>query len=154
MPHACPHCGSLNIWSRGSYKGIKRLQCKDCTKYFSSTSGTAIYHIHNKDKWQLYLQCMKKGLSLRESALEAGICLQTAFNWRHKILSSLSEVEPDRLTGIVEADELYFTFSEKGKKNLKRPAHKRGTGINKTYIIINIYYVGSYLCSCTSIMIF
>ena len=57
VPHACPHCGSLNIWSRGSYKGIKRLQCKDCSKYFSSTSGTAIYHIHNKDKWQLYLQC-------------------------------------------------------------------------------------------------
>ena len=132
VPHKCPSCGSLNIWSRGSYKGVKRLQCKDCSKYFSSTSGTAIYHIHNKEKWQSYVQCMRKGLSLRQSAAEVGICLQTAFNWRHKILSGLSDVEPDQFTGIVEADELYFAFSEKGKRNLKRPARKRGGSANKT----------------------
>lgn len=132
VPHACPKCGSLNVWSRGFYKGVKRLYCKDCAKYFSSTSGTAIHHIHNKDKWQSYLQCMRRGFTLREAAEEVGICLQTAFNWRHKILSGLSDVESDHFTGIVEADEMYLMFSEKGKRRLKRPGRKRGNAGNKT----------------------
>jgi transposase-like protein len=132
VPHACPKCGSMNIWSRGSYKGVKRLQCNDCKKYFSSTSGTAIYHIHKKDKWQAYLQCMEEGLSLRKSAERVGISLQTSFNWRHKILSSLSDVESDSFTGIVEADEFYLRYSEKGEKNLDRPPRKRGNDGKKT----------------------
>lgn len=132
VAHSCPKCGSMNIWSRGSYKGVKRLKCNDCSRYFSSTSGTAIYHIHDKDKWQAYLQCMKKGLTLRESALEVGICLQTAFNWRHKILSSMSKVESEHFSGVVEADEFYLRFSEKGKRNLERAPRKRGNENAKT----------------------
>jgi transposase-like protein len=126
VPHACPKCGSINVWSRGSYKGVKRLFCNDCKKYFSSTSGTALYHIHKKDKWQAYLQCIEEGLTLRESAEKVGICLQTSFNWRHKILSSLSKTEAERFSGIVEADEFYIRDSEKGEKHLQRPPHKRG----------------------------
>ncbi len=132
VPHACPKCGSMNVWSRGSYKGVKRLQCNDCKKYFSNTSGTALYHIHKKDKWQAYLQCMEERLTLRQSAEKVGICLQTSFNWRHKILSSLSDVESDRFTGIVEADEFYLRYSEKGEKNLLRPPRKRGNDNNMT----------------------
>jgi len=132
VPHTCPKCGSANLWSRGSYKGVKRLQCNDCRKYFSSTSGTALYYIHKKDKWQAYLQCMEERLTLRESAKRVRISFQTAFNWRHKILSSLSDVESDNFAGIVEADELYLKFSEKGKRNLRRPPRKRGNDVNKT----------------------
>lgn len=128
---SCPKCKSTNIWSRGTYKGVKRLKCNDCNKYFSSTSGTALYHIHKTEKWQAYLQCMKEGLTLRESALKVGISLQTSFNWRHKILSSLSEMESDHFTGIVEADEIYLHFSEKGKKHLKRKPRKRGNDGSK-----------------------
>lgn len=126
VSHGCPQCGSMTVWSRGSYKGVKRLQCKDCKKCFSSTTGTAIYHIHKKDKWQSYLQCMEEGLSIRKSAKRVGISLQTSFIWRHKVLSSLSELESDIFSGIVEADELYLRYSEKGKKNLDRPPRKRG----------------------------
>ncbi len=128
---SCPRCKSTNIWSKGSYKGVKRLKCNDCNKYFSSTSGTALYYIHKTEKWQAYLQCMKEGLTLRQSALRLGISLQTSFNWRHKILSSLSEMESDHFTGIVEADEIYLHFSEKGKKHLKRKPRKRGNDGSK-----------------------
>jgi transposase-like protein len=132
VPRACPKCGSMNVWSRGSYKGVKRLKCNYCNTYFSNTTGTALYHIHKKDKWQAYLQCMEEGLTLRQSADKVGISLQTSFNWRHKILSSLSDVESDRFTGIVEADEFYLRYSEKGDKNLLRPPRKRGNDSNKT----------------------
>lgn len=132
IQHSCPRCKSTNIWSRGTYKGVKRLKCNDCNKYYSSTWGTAIYHVHKTDKWQEYLQCMKEGLTLRESALRVGISLQTSFNWRHKILSSLSDIESNHFTGIVEADELYLHYSEKGKRNLNRPPRKRGNDGAKT----------------------
>ncbi|HLP73551.1 MAG TPA: IS1595 family transposase [Bacteroidales bacterium] len=128
---SCPRCKGTNIWSRGSYKGVKRLKCTDCNKYFSSTSGTAIYNIHKTDKWQAYLQCMKEGLTLRLAAARIGISLQTSFNWRHKILSSLSDIESDHFTGIVEADEIYFHFSEKGKRILNRKPRKRGNDGSK-----------------------
>lgn len=132
ITHACPKCGSLNVWSRGSYKGVKRLKCNECNKYFSSTTGTAIYHIHKTDKWQSYLQCMKEGLTLKQSAEKVGISFQTSFNWRHRILSSLSDAESDHFAGIVEADEFYLRFSEKGKRNLKRPPRRRGNDGLKT----------------------
>ena len=142
VPHVCTKCGSTNIWSRGSYKGVKRLQCNDCKKYFSNTIGTALYHIHKKDKWQAYLQCMEEGLTLRKSAEKVGISFQTAFIWRHKILSSLSDVESDHFAGIVEADEFYLRYSEKGNKNLRRSPRKRGNdgsmseGKNKVGVLV------------------
>jgi len=98
----------------------------------SSTSGTALYHIHKKEKWQLYLQCMEEGLTLRESAQKVGISLQISFNWRHKVLSSLSERESDSFSGIVEVDEFYLRYSGKGEKNLSRTPHKRGNDSYKT----------------------
>ena len=131
-PSKCPYCRSEEIHSKGHHKEVRRLQCRECGKYFMSTSGTALYHIHKKDKWLAYLKCMDEGLSLRESAKLVGISLQTSFRWRHKILSSLSVMQSDRFKGIVESDEIYFNYSEKGKKNLDRPARKRGTDLNRT----------------------
>lgn len=122
----CPYCSSSEYISRGSYKGVKRYQCKSCKRYFNSNSGTALYHIHKKDKWQQYIECMNKGYSLRKSAKVVGISYRTSFNWRHKILSTLPEVEPAKLGGIVEADDTYFPNSEKGNRNLDRKARKRG----------------------------
>ena len=142
MVKRCPRCGGEHIWSRGSHKGVKRLQCKDCGRYFSSNTGTAIHQIHKKDKWQAYLQCMEERLPLRKAAKEVGISLQTAFNWRHKILSSLKELESDHFKGVVEADEFYLRFSEKGRKDLDRPPRKRGgqgkatEGENKVGVLV------------------
>jgi transposase-like protein len=126
ITHACPRCGSMDVWSKGSYRGVKRLKCNDCGNYFSSTTGTAIYHLHKIEKWQAYVQCMEEDLPLRQSAEKVGISLGAAFTWRHKILSSLSDVESDHFAGIVEADEFYLRYSEKGKRGLLRPPHKRG----------------------------
>jgi transposase-like protein len=123
---SCPHCSSEEFISRGSHKGVKKYQCKGCKKYFNSNSGTALYGIHKKDKWQQYIECMNQGLSLRKAAKEVGISYRTSFIWRHKILSTLQEVEPAKLGGIVEADDTYFPHSEKGSRNLNRKPRKRG----------------------------
>jgi transposase-like protein len=135
----CPHCKSSEIYGHGTFKERKRYQCKQCRKTFNELSGTSIDKIHLKDKWEAYINCMIEGSSLRESSEKVGICLRTSFNWRHRILSSLNEVGCSHMEGIIEADETFFLFSEKGNKNLHRKARKRGTkaskdGMNKEHV--------------------
>jgi len=143
-PSTCPHCGSQEVVARGYRKEVRRLYCKSCKKDFSSTTGTALYRIHKKDKWQSYIQCMKEGLTIRESAARVGISIQTSFNWRHKILSSLSKIQSEEFKGIIETDEFYLLESEKGNKHLRRPPRKRGgavkgnRGENKVGVLVTV----------------
>ena len=127
----CPHCQSTDIWARGYRNGIRKLTCKKCFKNYSATTGTALFRINNKEKFLAYLVCLEDGLTLRQSAKRVGISLQTSFDWRHKILSSISSIDTDKLTGIIEADEMSLPYSEKGKRNLNRESKKRGSGSAK-----------------------
>lgn len=127
-PVCCPHCHSSEIISRGSHKGIKRYSCNNCNRVFNANYGTSLHWIHKKGKWQQYIECMNQGLSLKKSADKVGISYRTSFIWRHKILSSLIEAEPMQLEGILETDDTFFRYSEKGSRKLKRKPRKRGSG--------------------------
>ena len=89
---------------------------------------------------------MLQDYSLRKIIGKMDICLKTAFYWRHKILNSLSVGENTSLTGVVEADETFFLFSEKGSKNLigRKPRRRGGKaskkGINKDHITVLTAY--------------
>ncbi len=65
---------------------------------------------------QSYLRCMEQGMSIKKIAKELGICIQTSFDWRHKILSSLEQFVPDKLSSEVECDELELALSHKGNR--------------------------------------
>lgn len=56
-------------------------------------------------------------LPLRKSARRSGISLDTGFRWRHRLLESLQKIRQSiKLSGIVEADEAYFSINYKGSK--------------------------------------
>ena len=130
----CPHCQSLSVRGNGRLKGVQRYVCKDCRKNFSETTGKFWFALKKKDKVKQYLYCLLSGYSIRKSAKETGISIQTSFDWRHKLLTSFSVVSPDEFRGIVESDDLFFLYSEKGNRNLERPARKRGTKAGKAGI--------------------
>jgi transposase-like protein len=135
----CPHCKSSEIYGHGKFKGRKRYQCQKCRKTFNELSGTAIDKVHKKDLWSDYLTCMIEGLSLRDASKKTGICVNTAFKWRHRILSSFNDIGCSKMEGIVEADETFFLYSEKGNKKLKRKPRKRATkatldGMNEQHV--------------------
>ncbi|GAA4851809.1 hypothetical protein GCM10023310_33260 [Paenibacillus vulneris] len=72
---------------------------------------------------------MIEGYSLRKCAeqLHDEVTHVTLFYWRHKILSALKQIPTEAFQGIVEMDETYFLFSEKGKRNItERKPRKRG----------------------------
>lgn len=122
----CPHCGSNKVVRYGSYHGRQRYLCRACEKTFTDLSATALHYIHDKEKFINAARFMLKGYTLSQSAQEVGINIATAFNWRHKILDSLKNIEDDILSGIVEADDTFFLHSRKGSRNMERKPRKRG----------------------------
>ncbi len=127
----CPQCKSENVYKRGRQSGVQMYQCKDCKKWYSETSGTPLYDIKLKNKWQSYLRCMEKGMPIKKIAAELEISIQTSFNWRHKILSSLNDLIPEKLTSEVECDELELALNNKGSKTLDRAPRKRGNDFKR-----------------------
>jgi len=130
----CPHCGSEKIYKRGKQKGVQMYQCRTCSKWYSETTGTPLWDIKLKHKWQSYLRCMEQGMSIKKIAKEIGISIQTSFDWRHKVLSSLSGFTPEALSDVVECDELELALSNKGSRNLQRKPRKRGNDFKRNKV--------------------
>ena len=127
----CPYCSSNKVYKKGKYKGIQNYQCNDCKKYYRETTGTPLYRIQLKEKWQLYLDFMERGYAIKKIAKKLKISIQTSFDWRHKILSSLEQFVPTELREIVECDEMEFPHSSKGDKDLKRDPRKRASDFKR-----------------------
>jgi transposase-like protein len=128
---ACPHCGHAKYVKFGIDKGAQRYKCKSCKRNFTEYTGTWMAGIHRKDKVDDYMLLMVEEKSLDKIKVELKINKKTAFDWRHKILSSLGETDKDSFNGITESDETFILFSEKGKKGLSRKGRKRGAKAKK-----------------------
>lgn len=135
----CPICGCLHIVRNGHRKdGTQRYICKDCDKSFVAASNSIVSST-KKDfsVWEKYVNCMMHGFSLRKTASICGIHRNTAFIWRHKVLGALQNMADSVvLSGIVEADETFFSDSYKGNHKrgtfiMPRKARKRGKSIHK-----------------------
>jgi transposase-like protein len=112
----CPGCGGSNFVKNGKNRlGRQRYVCKDCERIFSDTTGSPLsYTKKPPEQWIKYMKCMSKGLTLRESAEIVKINRNTAFHWRHKILSAIKSKLKDNLSGIVEIAEVPIKESFKG----------------------------------------
>lgn len=129
LPEAlhCPSCGSSHCLRWGQQSGLQRFRCKDCGRSFNRLSGTPLAHLHHRERWLAYAECLEQSLTVRASARACGIAKNTAFRWRHRFLDGISEDQAEDLEGIVEADETLFRESLKGRRRLPRPPRKRGT---------------------------
>ena len=127
----CPHCRSEKVYKRGKQGGVQMYQCNECKKWYSETTGTPIYDIKLKSKWQSYLRCMEQGMPIKKIAKELHISIQTSFDWRHKILSSLDQFVPKTLSNEIECDELELPLNNKGSKTLERIPRKRGSDFKR-----------------------
>lgn len=123
---SCPHCGNRGYVRFGKDKGAQRYKCRSCKRGFTEYTGTWMAGLHKKDKVDGYLALMMEEKSLDKIKDALGINKKTAFDWRHKILSSLTDTDGDDFVGITESDETFFLKSDKGGKALGRKARKRG----------------------------
>jgi len=128
---SCPSCGGVKISGNGKYKGVQRYVCRQCTKYFRSTTGKLTHNLKKSELLTKYMYNMLLGYSIRKCATETGISIQTSFDWRHKITSAFDELRPKSFEGIVESDDIFFLESDKGNKELERTPRKRGSKATK-----------------------
>jgi transposase-like protein len=122
----CPHCKGEKVLANGKFKAVQRYICKGCGKHFSENTGKVWYNLKKKDKVNTYMYCLLSGFSIRKSAEVTKVSIQTAFDWRHKILTSFSSAWTEGFEGIVESDDMFFLQSDKGNKKLERKPRKRG----------------------------
>jgi transposase-like protein len=127
----CPHCNSKKYRKNGIDKGSQRYYCNNCRRTFTEYTGTWMASIHKKDLLGDYLKLMEQELSLDKIKERLKINKKTAFDWRHKVLSGLDNVDMGEFTGITESDETFFLLSEKGKEQEKRLPRKRGGKANQ-----------------------
>lgn len=121
----CPHCDSKLFVKNGKRGKLQRYKCKSCCKVFTSRTGTPLHKIKKVDKFEAYKAIMQEGyLPLKKIAAKVGISIQTAFDWRHKILSGISQ-DKSYFEGITEIDDIWFLYSQKGRKGLDY-SRKRG----------------------------
>ena len=104
----CPHCNSLKYYRYGKDKGSMRFKCKECNRTFTEHTGIWLAGLHKKELVNDYLELMYQEKSLDKIKIDLSINKKTAFNWRHKILSSFEDVEKKDFNGIVESDETFF----------------------------------------------
>ncbi len=123
---ACPHCSHSKYVRFGIDKGAQRYKCKSCQRSFTEYTGTWMAGLQRKDKIVDYLKLMVEEKSLDKIVSILGINKKTAFDWRHKILSSVDADDGEPFIGITESDETFFLKSEKGMKVKNREPRKRG----------------------------
>ena len=78
-----------------------------------------------QERWLAFGASLAEGDTIREAAERCGIAPSTAFRWRHRFLEAVRQA-PDRLAGIVEADETFVLESRKGERKLDRKPRRRG----------------------------
>jgi transposase-like protein len=127
----CPHCRSDRIKRNGKLNMMQRYRCNACSKTFNATTKTPLAKLHYKDKWLTYFSDMIEGDVLRKSALKCSMNLKTSFRWRHRLLELPALLKATSLQGIIEMDETFFAYSEKGSRSLSRPAKKRAEKAKK-----------------------
>lgn len=91
--NSCPFCGDFHIVKNGKKDGHQRYLCIKCQKTYGISHNSVIKSSKkNVAVWNMYVICMMKKKSLRNTARDCGIGVNTAFIWRHKILNELALV--------------------------------------------------------------
>ncbi|KAA6344881.1 hypothetical protein EZS27_007527 [termite gut metagenome] len=123
---SCPHCGGKHCLRCGKARGAQRFKCRDCNRTFTEHTGTRLDGIHKKSLAEPHVSLLTGEYSLDKMKEKLHINKKTAFDWRHKILSSCEQNTGNEFEGVAESDETFFDHSQKGSRHLRRPPRKRG----------------------------
>ena len=111
----CPRCGDIHIILNGKRKDVQNYLCKKCHKNFNEFTGSTIAYIKKKELLKPFIHSMLSGDSLYLCSQTYHIAIQTAFDWRHKIIAAMKVYTPKQYSGITEMIVIKKRFSRKGQ---------------------------------------
>ena len=136
----CLRCGSVEGAYRVKSGKPQPYRCKDCRKYFSLKTGTAMEDSKlplQKWAWAIYLEMTSlKGVSSMKLHRDLGISQPAAWFMLHRIREAFSDATAT-FTGPVEVDETYVGGLRKNMSTAKRK-ELEGTGrgpVGKTAVV-------------------
>ena len=104
----CPHCSSAEVRRWGRASGKPGYRCVTCRKTFNPLTGTPLAGLHYKERWADQAQALIAGDTVSKAAERCKVSYTTAFRWRHRFLAALNLDKPQRLSGLVEAEETFI----------------------------------------------
>lgn len=149
----CPHCGSQDATRLSGESGRAGLiQCNACREQYTVTVGSVMESSKIPlQKWVLAFHFMcssKKGISALQLQRELGLgSYRTAWFMAHRIRHAMSgeTLPPDKMKGVVEADETYV-----GGKPRKQAHNKKhyptGRGTKKAPVAALVGRDGGVVC--------
>ena len=134
----CPKCGSVEVYKMIGEDGRRnkdyRWRCRDCKVMFTVRTGTPFEETRLPLRvwvYAIWKACSsKKGISALQLAREMEITHKSALFILRRIRHGLGEVEPEKLAGTVEVDEVYI-----GGKPRYKGISKRGRGSDRTPVV-------------------
>ena len=123
----CPHCRGTARHRHGSSCGLQRYRCLGCGRTYNALTGSPLARLKHRHLWLKYAFALLAQMSVREAAAYCKIAKNTSLSWRHRLTDALAGSQADCLSGIVEADEVFFRENQKGARKMDRPALRRGT---------------------------
>jgi len=79
VAHQYPHCESHHVARNGIRDGFQRWPCRDYRHSSNAMSQTPLSHLRDKHLLSAYADCMRRGLTIRQTARELGITVDRAF---------------------------------------------------------------------------
>lgn len=145
-PTVCPICRRADVQfiKKGIQASKQRYQCKGCGRKFTYDTKQVTSNSHQSaDSWITVIEDTLSMTSLDETAEKIGVCHETAFNMRHKLLAYMESMTESfaLLDELVEADETYILESQKGVRCVDRKPRKHGEGATKRGLSNELYCV-------------
>lgn len=134
----CPRCGSVEFYPMIGRNGQRnkdyRWRCKDCREMSTVRTGTIFEETRLPMRVWVYAvwkACSsKKGISALQLSREMEITHKSALFVLRRVRHGLGEVNPEKLAGTIEVDEVYI-----GGKPRYKGVSKPGRGTFKTPVV-------------------
>ena len=122
----CPRCQSHYIRYVSRNRDNFKYYCNACKVHFNDLTGTIFAHTRIPLwKWIMAIYLLSLGHSNQRIGKEVGVNKNTQDRICAKIRSSIWNISTEKLSGIIEADEVYQNVGEKGTKQVNRSPRKR-----------------------------